>query len=236
MALPPSGTTDEAFLREVDEEYRRDQLANIWRNYGRWIIVAVVAALVGLAGYIYWGHHTRTTAGAQGEKFDAALRLAEENQIDKAVPEFDKLAKGGAEGYSAIARLTLANALLSKNDVKGAAAKYGEISADSSLPKPFRDLAALRQTLVEYDQLKPEVVIDRLKGMAVPASPWFGTAGEMVAAAYIKQGKRAEAGKLLGQIAQGGDNVPETIRQRTVQLAGVLGVDAIDQSKEAQAK
>ena len=236
MALPPSGTTDEAFLREVDEEYRRDQLVGIWRNYGRWIVVALVVALVALAGYLYWGHHTRTAAGVQGEKFDAALRLVEENQPDKAMPELDKLAKSGAAGYAAIARLTQANLLLARNDTKGAAAKFAEIAGDSSLPQPFRDVALLRRTLAEYDALKPEVIVDRLKGMAVPASPWFGTAGEMVAAAYIKQGKRAEAGKLLGQVAQGGDNVPETIRQRAVQLAGVLGVDAIDQSKEAQAK
>ena len=77
-------------------------------------------------------------------------------------------------------------------------------------------------------------MIDRLKGLAVSTSPWFGTAGEMVAAAYLKQGKRGDAGKLYGQVAQGGDNVPETIRQRAVQLAGVLGVDAT--TKEAQAK
>ena len=94
----------------------------------------------------------------------------------------------------------------------------------------------LRQTTIEYDTLKPEVVIDRLKAIAVPTSPWFGTAGEMVAAAYLKQGKRAEAGKLYGQVAQGGDNVPETIRQRAVQLAGVLGVDATAQPREVQAK
>lgn len=236
MALPPSGTTDEAFLREVDEEYRRDQLVGIWQRYGRWIVVGVVALLLALAAYLYWGHYKTSQSGVQGEKFDAALRLVEENQPDKAMPELDKLAKDGASGYAAIASLTQANILLQKNDTKGASAKYAEIAANSRYPQPFRDLALLRQTLAEYDALKPEIVVDRLKGMAVPASPWFGTAGELVAAAYIKQGKRAEAGKLLGQIAQGGDNVPETIRQRSVQLAGVLGVDAIDQSKEAQAK
>lgn len=230
MALPPSGTTDEAFVREVDEEYRRDRMLSIWRGYGRWIIAGVVVALLALAAYLYWGHHSDRKAGVQGEQFDAALRLVEENQPDKALPEFDKLAKEAGEGYGGLALITQGNLLLQKGDNKGAAAKFAEVAGNSRYPQPYRDLALLRQTSTEYDTLKPEQVIERLKGLAVSTSPWFGTAGEMVAASYLKQGKRADAGKLYGQIAQGGDNVPETIRQRAVTLAGVLGVDAIDQS------
>lgn len=230
MALPPSDTTNEAFLREVDEEYRRDRLVNIWKNYGRWIIGAVVVALVALAVFLYMGHRSNSASGVQGEQYDAALRLVEENQPDKAMPELDKLAKSGVDGYAGMALITQGNLLLQKGDAKGAAAKFAAVASDASYPQPFRDLALLRQTSTEYDSLKPEQVIERLKGMAVPASPWFGTAGEMVAASYLKQGKRADAGKLYGQIAQGGENVPETIRQRAVTLAGVLGVDAIVQS------
>lgn len=223
-------------MREVDEQYRRDQLTGIWQNYGRWIIVAVVAALAALALYLYLDHRSTVRAGTQGEQLDAAMRLVEENQPDKAGPDLDKLAKDGDKGYSAVARISQANLLIAKNDSKGAAAKLAEIAANGDYPQPFRDLALLRQTAIEYDTLKPEVVIDRLKGMAVATSPWFGSAGEMVAAAYLKQGKRGDAGKLYGQVAQGGDNVPESIRQRAVQLAGVLGVDATAQPREVQAK
>ena len=128
------------------------------------------------------------------------------------------------------------NLLLQKKDAKGAAAKFAAVAGNGGFAKPFRDYALLRQTAVEYDTLKPEVVVSRLQGLAKPASAWFGSAGEMVAAAQIKLGKRAEAGKLLQQIAQGGDNVPDTTRQRAVQLASVLGIDVLDQSKEKQAK
>jgi hypothetical protein len=49
LALPPK--TDQAFLREVDEELRRDKLAGFWTNWGIWVGVAVVAALAALAGF-----------------------------------------------------------------------------------------------------------------------------------------------------------------------------------------
>jgi hypothetical protein len=236
LALPPSGTSDEAFLREVDEEYRRDQAMSIFRNYGRWIIGGVVLLLVALGGWLYWQHHQERTAGTQGEQYDAAMRLVEANQADKALPELNKVATTGGEGYAAMARIAEGNLLLQKNDIKGAAAKFAEVANDTKVEQPYRDLALVRQTVAEYDSLKPQVVIDRLKGLTNPNSPWLGTAGELVAAAYLKAGNRAEAGKLYGQVAQGGEKVPESIRQRAVQLAGVLGVDAIDQSKETKAK
>lgn len=236
LALPPSDTTNDAFVREVDEEFRRDQLLGIWKNYGRWIVGVVVGGLLIFAGVLYYRSMTDRAAGSQGRQFDTAMRDLAENQTAKATPELRKLATEGNPGYRAMARFAEAELLLAKKDAKGAAARYGEIAADAGLPQPFRDRALVQQTLVEFDSLKPEVVIDRLKGLATGDSTWFGSAGEMVAAAYLKQGKRAEAGKLYGQIAQSKGFVPDSIRQRAVQMAGVLGVDAIDQTEEKKAK
>jgi hypothetical protein len=71
------------------------------------------------------------------------------------------------------------------------------------------------------------VVIDRLKPLAVPGKPWFGSAGELVAQAYLKQGKTEAAGALFGSIAKD-KTVPDTLRRRARQLAGQLGVDAVE--------
>jgi len=70
-------------------------------------------------------------------------------------------------------------------------------------------------------------VIDRLKPLAVPGKPWFGSAGELVALAYIKQNKTEAAGGILAGIAKD-KTVPDTLRRRARQLAGQLGVDAVD--------
>lgn len=233
MALPPSGTTDQAFLREVDEEYRRERMTQIFQRYGKLIIGVVVVLLLALAGFLYWQHNKEQRAGVQGEQFDAAMRTAVE-QPDKAGPALAKVAAESGDGYAAIAKIAEANLLLGRNDAKGAAAKFAEVANNPAYEQPLRDLALIRQTAVEFDTMQPQAVIDRLKGLANPNSPWLGTAGELVGAAYLKMGNRAEAGRMFGQIAQAGEKVPESIRQRVVQLAGVLGVDAIDQSKETK--
>ena len=70
-------------------------------------------------------------------------------------------------------------------------------------------------------------MITRLKPLAVPGNPYFGSAGEMVAMAYLEQGKRQEAGTLFSSIAKD-ENVPDGLRSRSRQMAGLLGVDAIE--------
>lgn len=238
MALPPSGTTDEAFLREVDEEYRREQMLSFGRRYGRLIVGVIAVGLLALAGWLVYQNYSTGAAGKRGEDYDAALQFLQQNQPNQALPALGKVAQGKSDGYAALAKIAAGNVMLAENDTKGAVAKFAEVANDQSVAQPYRDLALVRQTAAEFDALKPEVVIQRLGTLANPDSPWFGTAGEMVGAAYLKQGNRAAAGKLFGQIAQGGETIPDSIRQRAVQLAGTLGVDAAPaaaaQSKEAK--
>ncbi len=56
-------------------------------------------------------------------------------------------------------------------------------------------------------------MIDRLGPLAVADSPWFGSAGELVAIAYLEQDKPEQAGPLLVAIAQD-EEVPQPIRAR----------------------
>lgn len=222
MALTP--TDNEAFLREVDEELRRDQITGFWRTYGRWVAISIGLGLAIFGGYLWYQNHQMKAAGIEGEKMAAALDSLGANKLDVAKPELDALAKSTRPGYSAAARMALADIAVQKNDPKAAAAQYKSIADDASVAKPFRDIALIRQTAVEFDTIAPADVASRLGGYAVPGNPWFGSAGEMVAIAYLKQGKKAEAGRLFALIAND-VGVPRSLRSRAVQMASLLGVD-----------
>ena len=223
MALTPQN--NEAFIREVDEELRREQMSNIGKRYGLWIIGAVLLALVAFGGWTWWQHRQNTLAGEQGEQLATALDDIEQGRVAQANAIVGKLTTSDKDAVRATALLTQADMLLSKNDTKGAAAAFGKVAADETLAQPFRDMALVRQTAVEYDWLQPQQVIDRLRGLADKGSPWLGSAGEMVAVAYLRQNKLQQAGQTFALIART-DGVPESVRARAVQMAGSLGVDA----------
>lgn len=228
MALTPE--TNDAFVREVDEELRRDKTEDFVRRHGRSLVVAVVLLLVAAGAYLWWQSQRAEQAGQEAEaliqSYSDVSGAANEAAGRKTL---DTLAKSSRDGYSASARLTLAALTLQKGDVAKAAAAYGAIAEDTGIAQPFRDLALIRQTAAEYDALPPGTVAARLQGLAVPGNPWFGSAGEMVAIADLKAGKRAAAGAMFAALAKD-SGVPETIRSRAVQMAGILGVDAVAQS------
>ena len=71
----------------------------------------------------------------------------------------------------------------------------------------------------------PDQVVARLQPLAKSGEPWFGSAGELTAMAYLKQGRKAEAGRLFVAIAND-RQAPESARMRAVQIASTLGFDA----------
>lgn len=220
MALPPESR--DAFVREVDEAVRQDWLLSVWQSHGRAIIAAIVGTLVLFGAYLFWKDHSIRASGETAEKADAMLRApgggAEQTKL------IAELGQAGQPGYRAIARITRASAAAEKGDIKGAAAQFGAMAADDKLAEPYRDLALVRQVALSFDAMSPQQVVDKLKPLAVEGKPWFGSAGEMVAIAYMKMGKRDLAGTTFAAIARDG-MVPATLRSRAQQMASLLGVD-----------
>ena len=223
MALTPQN--EAAFLREVDDELRRDQLIGFWQKWGKMLIVVIVIGLALLAGFLWWRHHQQEQAGVRGEQFSAAVRDLTAGKNDAQVQQqLADLSKSDSDGYRAASKMILAAQHLQKNDLKGAGAAFNALAQDATLPEPFRDLALIRSVNAEFDTLPPATVIARLKPIAVQGNPWFGSAGEMVALSYLKLNQPAQAAAILAAIAKD-TTVPNSIRARTQRLAAGLGAD-----------
>jgi hypothetical protein len=229
LALTPTkdrAGSDEAFLREVDDAVRASDLSNFWKNYGRWLLGLVVIGLVAFAGYIFYQNAQKAAADKQSEIFIAAVDKLKAGDDKSARTELNKLVGAEQPGYKAMSQLLLANLDGEKGNEKSALTTYKKVAADASLPEPFRNLALVRQAAMEFDALPPQTVIDRMRPMAIAGNPYFGSAGEMTALAYIKLGKENLAGPIFAQIAKQED-APASLRSRAQQMAGSLGVDAV---------
>jgi hypothetical protein len=225
LALTPQNS--ETFYREVDEELRRDQLTGFFRRYGIWLAVAVLLILAITGGVIWWQHYQRTKAEQQAEQLDAIFSEIDAGKTKGLDTRLDQLAGGGNQAYRAAALLTKADLALEAGNADAAAKTYGQVAADEDVDELYRQLALIRQTATEYDKLPPADVINRLKPLAVQGNPWFGSAGEMVAIAHLKQKRPDLAAPIFAAMAKD-EKVPETIRIRARDMAGSLGVDVGD--------
>ena len=223
MAQPPD--INETFLREVDENLRRDQVRDFARKNGKWLILAVVLFLAASGGAIWWQYHQKQQSEKEVEQLTAIFHDIGTGNVANAPQQLDSLSNSHSKAIRASAIFTRAALALQQNDLKLATAKYREVANDSSLPQPYRDAALLRQTALEFDDLPPQDIVNRLQPLAKAGNPWFGSATEMTALALIKQGKNHEAGLLFATLAKDKD-APDSIRERALQLAGSLGVDA----------
>lgn len=224
MALPPD-TQNDAFLREVDENLRRDQMADFAKSYGTWIVLGVVLFLAAVGGWLYWQNRQAEEAARQTEELNRIFNDVAAQNLDTVPQRLEELEESSSGAIRAVALLASGAVALESNDRAKAIASYRELAEDDGLPQPYRDVATIRVTALEFDMMKPEDVIARLQPLAQAGNPWFGSAGEMTALAYLKQGQDQKAGQMFAAIAAD-KQVPDSIRSRAVQIAGTLGVDA----------
>lgn len=224
MAIAPQDNS--AFMREVDEQVRKDQAVQFWDRWGKWIAGLVILALAAFGGWLYWSNQQTAAAEAETEQLSLLLEGLSAGTSTDVEDELGVLAESQRPIIRAEAMLTQAALALQDQDQARAVEVFAAIAADDGLPQQFRDIAIIRQTAVEFEDMEPQAVIDRLAGLAVPGNPWFGSAAELTAVAMIRMGNEDGAGALFAQIAND-ESVPETLRTRAVQMAGVLGVDAV---------
>lgn len=237
---PEKGKTPDSgdvFLREVDDAVRRGDMESFLKSYGWWVLGGIIAIIAAWGAYILYQNNVAKANGVTAESYikamDAANAPDPAKQAD-ALKTFETIGKDGSIGYQASAQMMQAGILAQQGKAKEAAAIYTKVAANTGFPKAFRDLAVIRQTIIEYDTMTPADVVKRLAPMAKKDEPFFGTAGELSGLAMLKAGQNKEAGAMFKSLAEDED-VPQSIRSRATLLASQLGID-IDLKKAVEAE
>jgi hypothetical protein len=217
----------EALLREVDDALREDQFSEVVERYGKPGGVVLVLGLAAFAGYLWWSGQQDAKLETGSETIVKAVDQINLGNYDTAAKAYAPLAKDGTSGAKLVAKLSQAAIAAQQGKDADAVKLFTEIAADKDAPQAYRDLATLRRVALDYDKMKPDEVVALLKPLATKGKPYFGSAGELLGAAYLDQGRKDLSGPLFAEISKDKD-VPQSLRARTRQLAGMLGVDAIE--------
>ncbi len=225
---PAINPEDEVLIREIDEAVREDALLEFLRLHGIKVLGVILAALAALGGWLIWDHYAQAALEEQSETLISSLDYAEQADFPSASKIVAPLIAGDDTGPAAraAARFMQAGAAIEQGEMAKAAGLYKEVAADADAPPALRDLARIREVSLDFDKMKPADVIAKLGSLARPGHPYFGSAGELAAMAHLEAGNNAEAGRLFAAIAKD-ESLPETLRSRARQMAGLLGVDAV---------
>ena len=111
MELPPD--TGDTFLREVDENLRRDQLSGMARKYGGWLIGGVILLLATAGGWLYWQDRQKSGAAADSEVLAQVYTDIGAGKLDNVPQRLDALATGrtGAVGVIGPTRMPYSRAI-----------------------------------------------------------------------------------------------------------------------------
>ena len=218
-------------MREVDEAVRQDQAKEFASTYGWPLGIGVVIGLAAFGGYLFWDSQQESAMERSSEQIVAAIDELDAGNLDVADDELAALMRDGSTGAVNTARLIRAGIAMQQGRKDDAVALFDEVAGDAEVPQPMRDLAAIRSVAAQFDEMDPDAVIARIGPLATEGNPWFASAGELVAMAYLEQGNEEQAGPLLVAIAKNED-APASLRARTRQIAGLLGHDAVEDVEE----
>jgi hypothetical protein len=205
--------SDDSFIREVNEEIRRDQAQALWDRYGPAAIALAVAVVIGTAAYVAYEYWAETRANHSGDQFSQALALANSGKPDEALAALKTLETDGYGAYPLLARMRAATVLAEKGDFAGAVEEFDAVAADTSIPDAIRDIARLRAALLLVDNGSYADVSARVETLTSDTNTLRHAAREALGLSAWKEGKSADALKLFDQVASD-DAAPRNTRER----------------------
>lgn len=213
--------SDDSFIREVNEEFRKDQARRLWDRFGPVLIGAAVAVVIGTAAFVGYDYWVETRADRSGDAYSNALTLARDGKSDEAIAALKALQADGHGAYPELARMRAATLLAEKGDATGAVAEFDAVAADTSIPEGLRDAARVRAAYLLVDHGSYADVAARVEALTADTNPLRHSAREALGLAAWKEGNSADAQKLFEQIAAD-DAAPRNMRERAELMSELI--------------
>ncbi len=205
-------TTDQ-FIREVDEELRRDQLKELWERFGTLIIAVCIGVVAITAGYNGWVWWQEKQAAEAGDRYLAALQSIDGEDTAKAREALEEIAGSGPGGYAMLARLRAAALTAQSGDTNAAMSGFDAIADDPGADQTIRDLARLRAALIALDIGDLDGAESRVETLAAAGNPWRHAAREIIGTAAYARDDMAAARERFATI-QSDVEAPADARSR----------------------
>ncbi|MBT3991636.1 MAG: tetratricopeptide repeat protein [Rhodospirillaceae bacterium] len=209
-------------FKEIDEDLRQQKYADLWKKYGKFVIGAAVALVVGVASIKGWQAYDLNRKSEDSKLLASALKSIARDKPDTASGILAKLAQDGSSGYAVLARFNQAAILAKKGDGKAASGAYLALSDDSSIDEIMRDMALIMAALHGIESGDAVALSQKLTRLINGTNAWRHSAKELSALLAQKSGDKAKAQKLYKELSDDA-TAPSGIRTRAAEMTAILG-------------
>jgi len=201
----------DAFIQEVDEDVKNDNLKVLWNRYGVAIIAFVflaVSAAVSFDQIRLWkvAQNQRTTE----TYMDAAQPKA---NLSDNIEALQKISQDDNGIFSDFARLQIANILLSEDKTDEALAMLQTIIDDKQVNSEVKNIALVKLATYKVDTLSKDELEELLKPLLAENSSWNPIAQDLLAMSAIRNGDMETARSIYENILKVKD-LPENFRTK----------------------
>ena len=195
---------------EIDEELKQDRAKELWIRYGKFVIAAAAAVVIGVGASQGFSAWTRSQAESAANLYQQSLAA------DDAVAALEQNIGKLTDGYALLGRFQIAAGLAEAGDAEAAEAGYLAIAEDSSVMVLYRDAALLLSAMNAPDTRPAGDLQARIAPLADGAGPWKAMALELSAALDLQDGNTDAALSKLEMIVELAEVSPD-LRQRAAQ-------------------
>ncbi len=176
---------------DLEEQEQIDTLKQFWRDYGRLVIAAAVAFVVGVGGTQGWKHYKRTQAAEASQQFvklEQAVAKGDATEIRNVAGEI--VDNYSSTPYAAMAVMVVAGAERQAGELDAAADRL-QWAVENAKSEEVRTLARLRLAAVLLDQEQYDAALKQLD--ETPGDAFAGLYADLRGDVLVAQGKTAEA-------------------------------------------
>jgi predicted negative regulator of RcsB-dependent stress response len=176
---------------DLEEQEQIDTLKQFWRDYGRLVIAAALAFVLGVGGTQGWKYYTRTQAEQASQQFVKLEQAVAKGDVN----EVRNVAGGIIDNYSntpyaAMSAMVVAGTERQAGYLDAAATRL-EWVVDNANSDEVRMLASLRLAAVLLDQEKYDAALKMLD--KTPSEAFVALYADLRGDVLVAQGNMAEA-------------------------------------------
>ena len=210
----------DAFIREVDEDVKNDNLRIFWNKYGLYVILFVVFCLTLAVSFESLKAWKVRRDQAMTNAYISTLNMKNNGKLNESLVMLKKISEDGNGIYRDIAKLQTVNVLLEQGNKDQAVKELKEIVNNVKINESLRSASRLKLVSLQFDEMTSAQIEETLTPIAEDKN-WAPYAKEFIAMAAIKDNDLEKAKSLYSEILAMPD-LSENFRTRTMDILSVL--------------